>query len=263
MVVKSLAKILGKLEIPYYLHTEFDILKRTEVKFLMNMLSIVSHGYNEALVIDMIKSAKGGVPLKVTSAISKCNSMKDVGRMFGDIKKIPELVSIYNELEKGQFKIAIPKIGEILETSKKSSSRIEESLERFYRDLNAVKVNEGLTSWMEALEELLFEAQFLEQKQAGKVQLMTVHKSKGLQWKNVIFIYDFNLLEQVENDFYDLEEEKRVVYTAVTRPTTNLCIWDLEQKMISELFTKGKFLKIIDNGLKKGFLDLQDFSKYS
>ena len=106
------------------------------------------------------------------------------------------------------------------------------------------------------------QAQFLEEKQQGKVQLMTVHKSKGLQWDNVLFIYDFSLLEQVENDFYDLEEEKRVVYTAVTRPTTNLVIWDLEQQMISSYFTKGSLLKMIENALKKGILDIEDFSKY-
>ena len=263
MAIKSLAKILGKLEIPYYLHTEFDILKRAEVKFLMNMLSIVSHGYNKALAVELIKTVKGGVPIKVASAINKCSSMNDIGRMFQDIKKIPELVAIYKDLEKGQFKFAIPKIGKMMETAKKPAHQIEQSLERFYRDLNEVKTTEGLDSWMEALEELLFEAQFLEEKQAGKVQLMTVHKSKGLQWDNVIFIYDFSLLEQVENDFYDLEEEKRVVYTAVTRPTTNLVIWDLEQKMISELFTKGKLLRIIENGLNKGLLDIDEFSKYS
>jgi len=139
---------------------------------------------------------------------------------------------------------------------------MEQSLNRFYRDLNEVKTREGLSSWMEALEEMLFEAQFLEEKAAHKVQLMTVHKSKGLQWNNVIFIYDFSLLEQVENDFYDLEEEKRVVYTAVTRPKENLCIWDLPNAEMSELFYKGKLEKMIDNGLKKGFLDLEEFAKY-
>jgi len=262
MVIKSLAKILGKLEIPYYLHTEFDILKRSEVKFLMSMLSVVSHGYNKAIVLDIIKAAKGGIPMKVAASINKCDNMQMVGRMFQDIKKIPEIIKIYNDLEKGLFNAAIPKIAKLMETSKKSSEQIQQSLERFYRDLNTVKTTEGLDSWMEALEELLFEAQFLEEKQQGKVQLMTVHKSKGLQWDNVIFIYDFSLLEQVENDFYDLEEEKRVVYTAVTRPTTNLVIWDLEQQMISSYFTKGSLLKMIENALKKGILDIEDFSKY-
>ena len=90
---------------------------------------------------------------------------------------------------------------------------------------------------------------------------MTVHKAKGLQWDNVIFIYDFSLLEQIENNFYDISEEKRVVYTAVTRPKENLVIWDMEQSMISDLFYKGKLERMVDNGLKKGFLDLDDFKK--
>lgn len=260
--IKQLAKVLGKLEIPYYLHTEYDILKRAEVKMLMNLLSLVSNGYNKALIIEIVKTIKGGIPIKFASGINKCSSMKDISAMFSDIKKIPEIIKIYNDLERGQFHTAIPLMGTLLETPKKSKEQIEQSLQRFYRDLNEVKTREGLSSWIEALEEMLFEAQFLDEKSTNKVQLMTVHKSKGLQWDSVIFIYDFSLLEQVENDFYDLEEEKRVVYTAITRPKTNLVIWDLEQSQMSELFYKGKLERMIDNGLKRGLLDISDFSKY-
>lgn len=259
--IKQLAKVLGKLQIPYYLHTEYDILKRAEVKLLMNMLSLVSHGYNKAIALELIKAIKGGIPMKIASAINKCSSMKDIERMFSDVKQIPEMSKIYQELEKGQFHFAIPKIAMMLETPKKTKDQIEHSLNRFYRDLNEVKTREGLSSWMEALEEMLFEAQFLEEKAQHKVQLMTVHKAKGLQWNNVIFIYDFSLLEQVENDFYNLEEEKRVVYTAVTRPKENLCIWDLEQSEMSELFYKGKLERMIENGIKRGLIDLDNFAK--
>ena len=259
--IKQLAKVLGKLQIPYYLHTEYDILKRAEVKLLMNMLSLVSHGYNKAIALELIKAIKGGIPMKIASAINKCSSMKDIERMFSDVKQIPEMSKIYHELEKGQFHFAIPKIAMMLETPKKTKDQIEHSLNRFYRDLNEVKTREGLSSWMEALEEMLFEAQFLEEKAQHKVQLMTVHKAKGLQWNNVIFIYDFSLLEQVENDFYNLEEEKRVVYTAVTRPKENLCIWDLAQSEMSELFYKGKLERMIENGIKRGLIELDNFAK--
>lgn len=261
-VIKQMAKILGKLQIPYYLHTEYDILKRAEVKIFMNMLSIVSHGYNKSIVIDLIKAIKGGVPMKIASGINKCNSMKDIGRMFSDIKKIPEMVAIYNDLEIGQFNVAIPKIAKLLETPKKAAEQMEQSLKRFHADLNDVKTREGLDSWMEALEEMLFEAQFLEEKSSHKVQLMTVHKAKGLQWDNVIFVYDFSLLEQMDNDFFNISEEKRIVYTAITRPKVNLAIWDLEQSRINELFYRGKLEKMIDNGIKRGLLDLDEFSKY-
>lgn len=260
--IKALAKVLGKLEIPYYMHTEYDILKRAEVKLFMNYLSLVSHGYNKALVLDIIKTVKGGIPLKMSNGLNKCTSIKDITSMFSDIKKIPEIMSVYNDLEKGLFNSAIPKIAKLLENPKKTAESMEQSLHRFYRDLNEVKSNEGLSSWMDALEELLFEAQFLEERAENKVQLMTVHKSKGLQWDNVIFLYDFSLLEQVENDFYDLAEEKRVVYTAVTRPKTSLAIWDISQSDMSDLLYKGKLENIITSGLKRGLLDISDFSKY-
>lgn len=259
--IKSLAKILGKLEIPYYLHTEYDILKRSEVKLFMNLLSLVSNGYNKSIVIDLIRAIKGGVPIKVASGISKCSSMNDVKNMFSDIKKIPEVVEIYNDLSSSSFGQAISKIGSLMEDTKKTKAQIEQSLNRFYRDLHDVKTRENLNNWMEALEEMLFEAQFLEEKSAHKVQLMTVHKAKGLQWESVMFIYDFSLLEQIEHGFYDIEEERRVVYTAITRPVSNLTIWDLEQSDMSDLLYKGKIERIIESGIKKGLIDLSEFSK--
>lgn len=261
--IKSLAKILGRLEIPYYLHTEYDILKRAEVKLFMQLLSLVSNGYNKSLALDVIRSIKGGVPLKISSGISKCSSMYDIGNMFSDVKKIPELIQIFKSLEFNQFGSAIPQISKLLENPKKTAMQMEQSLNRFYRDLNDVKVREGLNNWMEALEEMLFEAQFLEEKSSHKIQLMTVHKSKGLQWDNVLFIYDFSLLEQVENNFYDLEEEKRVVYTAVTRPKRNLAIWDLPQNEMSDLLYKGGLERKIEKGLARGLIDISDFSKFS
>ena len=82
-------------------------------------------------------------------------------------------------------------------------------------------------------------------------------------FKKILFLYDFSLLEQVENDWYNIEEEKRVVYTAVTRPKENLVIWDLPQSEMGELFYKGKLERMIENGLKRGMLDLEDFSKFN
>ena len=263
-LIKAMAKVLQKLEIPYYLHTEFDILKRQEVKILMSMLSMTTKGYNRALAIDLIKNIKGGVPIKIASNIGRCENMGMVGRMFGDIKKIPEMVEVYKLLEAAQFEDAFPKLAHLLATPKKPAISIQQSLERFHKDLREVKIRENLNTWMDALEELLFEAQFLEEKTQGKVQLMTVHKAKGLQWKSVIFLYDFDLLQESrKNDFYDPEEEQRVVYTALTRPEENLSYWDLDKDSNSKYFTKGGLIRAIERGIKYGELDLDEYSKYS
>lgn len=260
--IKGLAKILGKLQIPYYLHTEYDILKRAEVKVFMNMLSLVSHGYNKSLAISIITALKGGVPLKISASINKCGSMNDIGNMFGNIKKIPEMVNAFNDLEVGSFNKAIPKIAKMLETPKKKADQIEQSLTRFHRDLKEVKVREELNDWMAALDELLFEAQFLEEKSANKVQLMTVHKSKGLQWTSVMFIYNFSILELESHIFYDVVEERRVVYTAITRPKQNLVTWNLSEEQIKYLLNTGGLERKIDEGLKKGEISIHEFNKY-
>lgn len=263
-LIKAVAKVLAKLEIPYYLHTEFDILKRQEVKILMSMLSMTTKGYNRALAVDLIKHVKGGVPIKIASNIGRCESMQMIGRMFGDIKKIPELVEVYSLLEHADFDKAFPKLAHLLETAKKPAILIQQSLERFHKDLKEVKLRENLNTWIEALEELLFEAQFLEEKTQGKVQLMTVHKSKGLQWKSVMFLYDFNLLnDDSKTTFYDPEEEHRVVYTALTRPEQNLSFWKLNREDNLHHFVKGGLIRLIERSIKYGELNLDDYSKYS
>jgi len=260
--IKGIAKILGRLQIPYYLHTEYDILKRAEVKVFMNMLSLVSNGYNKAIVVEIVKTVKGGVPMKVATGLNKCSSMQDINNMFSDIKDIPEIVKIYGELEKGQFHVGILQLAALLQTATKTPEMIEESLKRFHRDLNAVKVKEGFSNWMEALEELLFEAQFLEEKSANKVQLMTVHKAKGLQWNTVMFIYDSNILEYIEHSWYNIEEEKRVVYTAITRPKENLVFLDMRDEEIRNNFNNGELEKRIVASIKKGYVNLDDYRKY-
>ena len=92
---------------------------------ILRLWNIGGIGYNKAIVLELIKAIKGGIPMKIASAINKCSSMKDIERMFSDVKQIPEMSKIYHELEKGQFHFAIPKIAMMLETPKKTKDQIE------------------------------------------------------------------------------------------------------------------------------------------
>jgi DNA helicase-2/ATP-dependent DNA helicase PcrA len=260
--VKTLAKTLQLLQIPYYLHTEYDILKRIEVKFIMNLMNIVSSGYSKMLILETIKLAKGGIPLAISKYIDECHNMNDIKNKFNNIKKIDEIVRSYNYIRVGEFEKAIPIIADLFKNNTKTKENIEILLNRFLTDLKKIKMDNGYSTWMEALEDLLFEAQFLTKKQEGKVQLMTVHKAKGLQWNNVIFIYDMSILEAPEHNFYDIDEEFRVVYTAATRPKQNFVLWNVDNEMQRNLFMMEDLVKLVKRSIKKGVLDVNEFKKY-
>lgn len=59
-------------------------------------------------------------------------------------------------------------------------------------------------------------------KKENSVQLMTIHKSKGLQWKNTFVI---GLQDEVfPHKDSDIMEEARLMYVAVTRAENNLFV---------------------------------------
>ena len=86
----------------------------------------------------------------------------------------------------------------------------------------------SLVDWMAHIDEL--HAQLTEMKQnAGKsnndcVQLMTIHASKGLEFNTVFLIGAYDGALPSGRDDADLEEERRLLYVAITRAKQRLYI---------------------------------------
>lgn len=67
----------------------------------------------------------------------------------------------------------------------------------------------------------------------GKVVLSTIHSAKGLEYKNV-FVFNVNeenLPIKKKGIDTDIEEERRIMYVAITRAKDNLYVLSLEDKV--------------------------------
>ena len=86
----------------------------------------------------------------------------------------------------------------------------------------------------------------------GKVNLMTIHQAKGLEFKCVIvpglnegILPHVNSLEQL---LTSLEEERRLMYVAMTRAMERLIITYRKRQMGQPITVVSRFLKEIDGG---------------
>lgn len=256
--LRAMSKLLETLKIPYYVHTEFDILRRKEVKVLMNLLALATQSFNAAMLQEVVTTVKGSLPIKVRNLIHVMTSMHDLKSAF-DVTGIKPIYDIYMKLHSGDYAKAFDILSVLVSEKDKPKEAILDKLNKFWAQLIEVKKDSGCATWMEALDIFLFEASFLNQKTENKVQLMTTHKSKGLQWNNVIFIYDMQILEREEDSFYNTEEEKRVVYVACSRPIYNLAVWDIRKEDLTQLFGGEGASKVAANALKKGVISYEDF----
>ena len=263
MMLHTIAKIFDKLEIPYYLHSEYDLLKRKEVKMFLRLMNL-RENYNKVDILELVKLVKGSIPLKIQSNIDRVENIEIFYKMFKDIKLIKEIVELILLAEDMMFEKLFEKIADIIVIKNKDKDRekIISYLKRLYNDISNIQQEYGYETWEEALEHLYFEYQFLSKKTKGKIQLLTIHKSKGLQWKNVILLIP-EFFEECSDEFdnYDeCEEEKRVYYVGVTRAEENLYIWKLDS-MQKESFNNRSYANAIDKLLKYGKISKNEFPK--
>ena len=108
-----------------------------------------------------------------------------------------------------------------------------------------------------------------DQNEKGRVQLMTIHNAKGLEFENVFVLgleegilpHQLSMAEQ-----YGLQEERRLLYVAITRAKKKLILtFCRERRKFSsngfktEITTKSRFLDELDSKLCKSNIKKQSF----
>ena len=101
-----------------------------------------------------------------------------------------------------------------------------------------------------------------------RIVVSTVHSIKGLEYK-VVFIYDcvegafpFTFAEREHNEPYaqeyskkEMEEERRILYVAVTRAKDDLYIMSPRYVINYGICTKTKINRYLNSSIKKGLVD--------
>lgn len=89
-----------------------------------------------------------------------------------------------------------------------------------------------IAKYTQELEEQQAKARKIKGERENKVQLMTVHSAKGLEFEDVFVIHanEGEIPHQKAEKKDEIEEERRLFYVALTRAKNNLCISYITQK---------------------------------
>ena len=89
-----------------------------------------------------------------------------------------------------------------------------------------------IAKYTQELEEQQAKARKIKGERENKVQLMTIHSAKGLEFEDVFVIHanECEIPHQKAEKKDEIEEERRLFYVALTRAKNNLCISYITQK---------------------------------
>ena len=227
-----------KENIPYRVIGSFYFYSRKEIKDLIAYLRLIHNSKDNVSLLRVINTPKRGIGLKSIENLTK--------------KADEENTSMYDAISSGkelEFKNLIERLKEVAENltltelidkvldasgmkqELKSEGTLEaevrlENLEEFKSITKSFEEREGLVSLEEFLLETSLVSDIEEYKDdPNRISLMTVHSVKGLEFNHVfvigleegIFPHMNSLMESS-----DVEEERRLMYVAITRAKDNL-----------------------------------------
>ena len=257
-----------KENIPYHVVGSFQFYNRKEIKDLMAYLRLIHNDKDNISLTRVINSPKRGIGLKTISNLTAKADLEnksiyeiiDSGKelefkkVIEDLKKVSENVTLTELIDK-----VLDTTGyrSELESEKTLEADIRlENLEEFKSITKAFEERDGVIS----LEDFLFEVSLVSDRDeyqdgTDKVSLMTVHAVKGLEFNDVfvigleegIFPHINSLMENSE-----LEEERRLMYVAITRAKERLYLVNARRRMLygkDQINPPSRFIGEIDKEL--------------
>ena len=237
-----------KENLPYRVVGSFYYYSRKEIKDLIAYLRLIHNYKDNVSLLRVINTPKRGIGLKTIENLTQ--------------KADDESISIYEAISSGkelEFKNLIERLREVKEnltltelidkvldaSGMKKELEDEESLEAEVRLENleefksitkAFEEQEGSVSLEEFLLEISLVSDVEEYKDdPNRISLMTVHSVKGLEFNHVfligleegIFPHMNSLMESS-----DVEEERRLMYVAITRAKDDLYIINARRRTL-------------------------------
>ncbi len=237
-----------KENIPYKIYGSFYFYKRKEIKDLLAYLKLIANPHDDTSLVRVINEPKRKIGDKSVEALEKVAREKNISMfeaitdgkelefkniilsLIEDSKNLSLTSLVDSILEKAGIRHALEK-----EKCLENDLRMENLLEFRSVTENFEKVI-GSVNLQDFLEEVSLVADAAEYSQdADAVTLMTIHSSKGLEFKAVFIIgVEENILPHI-NSLYnedELEEERRLMYVAITRAKEKLYLLNSERRML-------------------------------
>ncbi len=230
-----------KVGIPYRIIGGIKFYERAEIKDCIAYLRCISQSMDDLSferIINVPKRSIGDTTIKVISEFAKKNfcSLEIAAKKLVELNKIKPktkvgLISLLNLLEKWRYElknkinhnkllqIVLDESGYSEMLKNKKDLENENRLENIKELLNAMKEFDNLESF---LEHVALATSLDQDWESEKVNLMTLHASKGLEfnvvylpgWEEGLFPHQKSIEEKGESG---LEEERRLAYVGITR----------------------------------------------
>ncbi len=261
-----------KQNIPFRIVGSFYFYQRKEIKDLLAYLRLIYNTSDDLSLMRCINTPKRGIGPKTISEIEKNASFYNTS-MFDAIKDgkekafkdiILELKEDLNNLSLTEF---IEKV--LVKTGMKKALEDEKSLEADIRLENLEEFKSVTRSFEEehgiiSLEEFLLEISLVSdiedyKDDPNRVTLMTVHSVKGLEYDNVFITGLEEGIFPHRNSYSkeDLEEERRLMYVAITRARKKLWLTMAKKRMIYGVESASVISRFI-NEIDKDLLDYEN-----
>lgn len=235
---RNIEEALLKENIPYKVVGSFFFYKRKEIKDLISYLKLIYNSNDDDSLIRIINVPKRGIGAKTIENIEMLSKINNTS-MYEAIQSGKELEfkKIIEEIKEASKDLSLTelidlildktKIKEELEQEKTLESDIRiENLEEFKSITKNFEENYGIISLEAFLEEISLVADIEEHNLNNDlVTLMTVHSAKGLEFDHVFIIgLEEGIFPHTNSltNSEDIEEERRLIYVAITRAKKNL-----------------------------------------
>lgn len=268
---RLIEEALVKANIPYKVYGSFYFYKRKEIKDLLAYLKLIANPSDDVSLERIINEPKRKIGDKTIDALKEKARVNNIS-MFDAIDSGKELEFknlILNLIEISKDTSITSLIDKTLELSKmKETYENDKSLESDIRLENLMEFrsvsetyeketgNVNLSDFLMDVSLVADAAEYSEDSDA--VTLMTVHCAKGLEFKVVFIIGLEENIMPISKALYDegdLEEERRLMYVAITRAKEKLYLLNATRRMLYgsiQMNLPSRFIsEISDNLLDK------------
>lgn len=254
--------------IPYRIVGSFYFYNRKEIKDLICYLRLINNHDDDVSFLRVINTPKRGIGDKTVETITKKATEEGIS-LFEAITSGKELAfkNLILDMEKKCENLTLTEMVDMvlddsglkaeLVSDKSLESEIRlENLEEFKSITKGYEEEYGIISLTDFLNEVSLVSDISEHQDSNnKVNLMTIHAVKGLEFDNVFIVGmeegifpHYNSIN--EGKASAIEEERRLCYVAITRAKKNLWMLNTKKRMLfgnMQINMPSRFMEEIDS----------------
>ena len=262
---RVLEEFLLKYNMPYEILSGLNFFERKEIKDIVSFVSVITNSFNVERFKRVVNIPKRGIgdktiekiveesrkDIKATDLITACKSLlqkKGKEGLTGKAKEgITQFVNFIDSIRSIMDDLTVP---ELLTHIVKDTNYYdymkaldpESYADKISNLVELVQLSYSYNSVEEFLEKACLDRKE-EEDSEDKVQLLTMHMSKGLEWP-CVFIVGANegTCPHIRSMAFNsqVEEERRLFYVAMTRAKNNLFILRPKRVMLNGFYSTAK-----------------------